>query len=74
VLTVYSNGWASFVQHAIFWRKPPNVRGHRPPASTSQPLAWASPPSPLLPCWFSHCHLRRTIGSTEEIAIVEGWV
>jgi hypothetical protein len=26
VLTVYSNGWASFVQHAIFWRKPPNKR------------------------------------------------
>jgi len=26
VLTVYSNGWASFVQHAIFRRKQPNKR------------------------------------------------
>jgi|GEM_PF-4254517 len=26
MLTVYSNGWASFVQYAIFRRKPPNKR------------------------------------------------
>ena len=26
MLTVYSSGWASFVQHAIFRRKPPNKR------------------------------------------------
>jgi len=91
VLTVYSNGWASSVQHAIFWRKPPNVRGHRPPGmregghgndlrcdrpSGLQHLTRSAWPGrhllPLpLPCWFSHCHLRRTIGSTEQIAIVE---